>query len=378
MDFTIFYVFLGIILCYYWVMKQLKDYSDEINKCSKCGLCQSVCPVFKLTGNDCAVSKGKFIMLDGVLKGDLKLSKTIDKYLEMCLKCDKCSKFCPSGIDVCEIFSTAKAEYLKNSSEGKVVKLLESEGVFDRLINLVGKFNMVKPLPSPDKPTKTILFFKGCANKILPSSEKAIKKIFSKLPYKLIDSNDLKCCGVPFLSSGNLERYESVEQYNTNIINNAECDCVITDCASCLSALNKYKNLNKPIVDVIEILSDTNAEFSFKKHLRVTFHKPCHFESYDKFLKLIQKCKNIEYVEMPNYDHCCGFAGQFALTNRKLSLEISKNKIKNALSVTPDIILTECPACILGLKQGLSHTHYKKKPKIVNVTEFLAMSEIKN
>ena len=50
-------------------------------------------------------------MLDGVVKGDLTLNKTIDKYIEMCLKCGKCTDFCPSGINVCEIFKTAKHDY---------------------------------------------------------------------------------------------------------------------------------------------------------------------------------------------------------------------------------------------------------------------------
>jgi glycolate oxidase iron-sulfur subunit len=96
-------------------MKKLSDYAEQINKCSKCGKCQEVCPIYKLTGNDCAVSRGKFVMLNGVLKGDLKLSKTINKYLDMCLKCGKCKDFCPSDIDVCEIFSVAKSEYVKDT-----------------------------------------------------------------------------------------------------------------------------------------------------------------------------------------------------------------------------------------------------------------------
>ena len=61
-------------------MKKLVDYKKDIAKCSKCGLCQSVCPVFKETGNECAVSKGKFVMLDGVLKGDLKLNKNMGNF----------------------------------------------------------------------------------------------------------------------------------------------------------------------------------------------------------------------------------------------------------------------------------------------------------
>ena len=106
-------------------MKNLNDFKDDINKCSKCGLCQSVCPVYKITGNDCAVSRGKFVMLDGVIKGDLKLNKNIEKYLDMCLKCGKCTNFCPSAIDVCKIFENAKYEYTKNTNLGKFIFFLE-------------------------------------------------------------------------------------------------------------------------------------------------------------------------------------------------------------------------------------------------------------
>ena len=43
-------------------MKLIKDYSEEVYKCSKCGLCQAVCPVFEATGLETAVSRGKFTL----------------------------------------------------------------------------------------------------------------------------------------------------------------------------------------------------------------------------------------------------------------------------------------------------------------------------
>ena len=95
-------------------MKQLKDFKDNIHSCSKCGLCQSVCPVYKITGNDCTVSRGHFIMLKGLINGELKMSKKLNRYLDLCLKCGACTKFCPSGIDVVDIIVAAKAEYFKS------------------------------------------------------------------------------------------------------------------------------------------------------------------------------------------------------------------------------------------------------------------------
>ena len=94
-------------------MKQLIEFKEEIHKCSKCGLCQAECPIYKVTGNDCTVSRGLFMMLYGVLKGELKMSKVINQYLELCLKCGACAKSCPSGVSAVDIIVAAKAEYFR-------------------------------------------------------------------------------------------------------------------------------------------------------------------------------------------------------------------------------------------------------------------------
>ena len=94
-------------------MKNLDDFEEEIYKCSRCGLCQTVCPVYKVTLNECSVSRTKFNMLNGIIKGDLSLNKRILEYMDMCLGCNACKEFCPSNIDAREIFTAVKAQYYK-------------------------------------------------------------------------------------------------------------------------------------------------------------------------------------------------------------------------------------------------------------------------
>lgn len=355
-------------------MKKLEDFADDINKCSKCGLCQSVCPVYKLTGNDCAVSRGKFVMLDGVLKGDLKLNKNIEKYLDMCLKCGKCKDFCPSNIDVCKIFNTAKYEYAKNTLLGKLEKFLESRLVFGNFINFFKTFPLIRRSaafsPANGKKVK-LLYFKGCVNEVFPKVENSLKKIFSHLDVEIIEKN-FECCGLPFLSSGNMERYEEVKKHNLELMD-CEYDYILTDCASCEDTLQSYGCKN--VTNALDFLGLQNIKFVFKNPVKVTFHKPCHLEN-DNFLKpLLDKCENLEYVEMKDYDECCGFAGEFAIKNAKISQAISKQKAENALATGADFIVTMCPACIMGLHQGFLAAH-KKAPKIINLVELLATAEI--
>lgn len=390
-------------------MKKLEDFKDEINKCSKCGLCQSVCPIYKLTGNDCAVSRGKFVMLDGVLKGDLKLNRNINKYLDLCLKCDKCSNFCPSSIDVCKILETAKYNYEKNTLWGKFIFFLESKYVFGNLLKLFK--TLINPHPLREgkqlfaseasnrdvgagENKLKLLYFKGCVNNIFPQTDKFLHKLFDNSDVEIIEK-DFDCCGLPFLSSGNLERFEEVKKHNLELMN-CDFDYILTDCASCESTLKGYfqptrndvglesttydlslraneKSVAIPsFISLGELIANQNIKFKFEKPIKVTFHKPCHLENDDFWLKIIENCENVEYVKMKDYDECCGFSGEFAIKNHKISMQISKQKAQNAINTGADYVITTCPACVLGLKQGM--LGIKKSPKVLSLSDFLNLA----
>lgn len=349
-------------------MKNLEDFKAEINKCSKCGLCQSVCPVYKITGNECAVSRGKFVMLDGVLKGDLELNKNINKYIDLCLKCGKCSAFCPASINVCDIFNIAKFQYAKKTLLGKFIFFLESKYVFGLLLKISSLFlKRFKNTFSSQNDKLKVLYFRGCANTVFPQSDKILRK-FTNVE---IIEKDFDCCGVPFLSSGNLERFEQVKEHNKNLFAESDFDYVLTDCASCESALKEY--IDAKFISLGELVLREKLHFKFKSPLKVTFHKPCHQESIEFLKPLLQNCENIEYIEMEDYDDCCGFAGEFAIKNKEISKAISNKKAQNILNTGADIVITTCPSCILGLKQGLFNK--KNAPKVLTLSQFLQLGK---
>ena len=342
-------------------MKKLEDFADDISKCSKCGLCQSVCPVYKITGNDCAVSRGKFVMLSGILKGDLKLSKTINKYLDLCLRCGKCSGFCPSSIDVCKIFAQAKHEYVKNTLFGKFQFFLQSELVFGNFLKLFKR----KQDKKQNGGKLRLVYFKGCINNIFPNN------FIKKIPDAELIEKDFDCCGIPFLSSGNLQRYELAKKRNMELL--SPDDIVLTDCASCESTLKSYYDGNSPnFINLGELVVKQNMKFRFKKPLKVTFHKPCHLKNDDFLIPLLNNFENIDYVKSENYDDCCGFAGEFALKNPRISKEISIKKAENILKTNADIVITTCPACVIGLKCALRG----KNIKVMSLAQFLSEAVI--
>ena len=335
-------------------------------------------------------------MLHGVTQGELKLSKNINKYLDMCLKCGKCSNFCPAGIDALEIINCAKHEYMKNTVLGKFINFFQSRFVFSNILKIgelifrhskqeilrAKALRMTECEESSDVAKQnclSVIYFKGCVNQIFPNADKYLSKIFENSDIEIV-SPDFDCCGLPFLSEGNMERFEQSAKANIEKLN-ANYDYLVTDCASCESTLlsyNKYFDCNitpEKLLNWGDIIALKGLKFEFKKPVKVTFHKPCHLNSDAFFEKIISNCANVEYVKMTDYDECCGFAGSFALKNRVLSKEISKNKALNIQDTNADYVITSCPACLLGLKQGLKLIK-NKKTKVVSLLEFLSTTEI--
>lgn len=432
-------------------MKKLNDYKDEIHKCSKCGLCQSVCPIYEITGNDCSVSRGKFIMLNGIIKGDLKLNNNVNKYLDMCLKCNACKNFCPSGIDARKIFLAAKGEYFE-AQNSKLIKILNSALMFNLFMNLTKiatntyrslrinkivktfypvlqrlgwfgrkailanefvsdiqtskhirhaelvsasiQYTQTGKIPKQvrdDKNSTTIaniIYFTGCVNEYInPRTKIAVENILNKMSVKIIPAN-FNCCGVPFLSGGNIEQFRKQAEYNLAQIPD-DLDYFLTDCASCQNAfleyenyiddeklLEKLKKINAKSINVVDFILKNTKSIEFAQKTFFTFHKPCHLENIDFLGEFLKKTKNVEYIEMKDFDKCCGFSGEFAIKNPELSEQISVQKVQNAVETNADYILTSCPACVLGLTQGIIKAKNKMQNAkcIMSFVEFLSLA----
>ncbi len=409
-------------------MKQLKDFEEDVYKCSRCGLCQSVCPVYKVTLNECSVSKAKFTMLNGIIRGDLSLNKKIKSYLDLCTGCNACKNFCPSGIDAVKIFTAVKNEYYKTHKISLFEKFCNSYLLF-KILLLSGKFgfssyrflkidkiiNKLRGLilrlgfwgkrlllldylaqekftlnnfcseHSVIEKTQKAVYFEGCFNQYINSETiDAVRKILEKSDIRLIEKN-FECCGVSYLNDGLIDEFLKLVDLNLKECGEA-FDLVLTDCASCFSVLKEYENYSQTakktafsskVVSVVSLMN--SMKFSSKKTLKVAIHKPCHEEN--DFVEIVKNIDNVTYVDVEDYDKCCGFSGKFALKNPEISREISRKKASSYLKAaaekgeTLDIVLTTCPACILGLEQGFLETEPISsafRPKVMNLFVFLA------
>ncbi len=330
-------------------MKQLEDFKEDIHKCSKCGLCQGECPIYKITGNDCTVSRGHFVMLDGLLKGDLKMSKTINNYLDLCLKCGACSKFCPSGIDVVDIIAAAKHEYFKAHKIEKFISIFQKKIVFKLIPNFIALFRHKTKSKTFDK---KVLYFGGCGSKI--KGDKSVVKLLNKAGIEVVNPY-FSCCGISLFMRGDLDSFNNSISNYINVLKKYDIKEVITTCASCEKTLKDYIRWNNSeflrevsVKNIYEYLAENS--FSLKKPVKVTFHKPCNINNYPEIEKILKNTENLEYVEMKDFDKCCGLSVLTKFKKYKITSKIFSQKRKNIKSTGVKYVLTSCLGCEAALK----------------------------
>lgn len=351
-------------------MKRLEDYKEEIHKCSKCGLCQAQCPVYKVTGNDCAVSRGQFIMLQGIIKGDLKMSKTLNRYLDLCLKCGACSKFCPSGIDVVDVIIAAKSEYFRAHFVEKLKSFIQSKFVFGLFPNIIKLFSKNKKSKKFDK---KVVYFGGCGSKL--KGIYSVVTLLNKLGVEIITPH-FACCGIPLFMRGDLEGFNKSIKNFIKLVKKSGVNEVVTTCASCEKALKDYIRYAESeddkeflsgvkIVNVYEYLRDYH--FRLKTPCKVTFHKPCNINNYEDIKHILENTENLEYIEMKDFNKCCGLNGLTKFGEYKIMSKIFKKKRQNIIETDADYVLTSCLGCEAALK-----AYAFKAYKVKDLVEFLA------
>lgn len=262
----------------------LTELDDQLAVCMRCGMCQSVCPVFTETMLEGDVARGKLALVDSLAKHMVDDAKGVKSRLEKCLLCGSCEANCPSGVKVTDIFIRARAiltGYIGLSPikqaifkgglshpalfSGVLAMGTKFQGLFTSPANeffdttcsklmagFIGDRHIVpladRPLHKEVKPKNTpagksglkVAFYPGCVvDKIYTRIGKASLKVLDHYGVGVYMPGNQGCCGIPALASGDTSTFEKLVKHNVKLFEQEDFDVLITPCATCTSTIKK-------------------------------------------------------------------------------------------------------------------------------------------
>jgi glycolate oxidase iron-sulfur subunit len=416
-----------------------KQLDDQLVNCMRCGMCQAVCPLFRETGRETDVTRGKLALLEGLAAEILHDSQGIDTALNRCLLCGTCQANCPSGVQIMDIFLAARAiltGYFGLSPVKKAIfrGMLANPRLFNALTSMGSKFQGIftkkvddllgsscarfnapvvadrhfnalatkpfrKIVPRLDTPAGAsglrVAFFPGCVvDKMFPQIGEAAIKIFSKKEVGVFLPPGQACCGIPVLTSGDRQTFNSLIEMNIELFRNAAFDYLVTPCASCTATIKELwphlysgsrdiagdiAKIGEKTRDITEFMVDSlgidDLDVTPAGGEVITYHDPCHLKNslgITRQPRTLIKAAGGNFVEMNEAGTCCGCGGSFNVAHYELSKKIGDRKADNIVASGAGTVATSCPACMMQMTDMLSRRD--KGIRVRHVVELYADS----
>jgi len=350
------------------------NYREQILKCSRCGFCQAVCPVYGSTLRPSLNARGKMLLLKEVMDGKIDLNEELVESLFQCTTCGSCSHSCPSGVEVPEIIKEARKDMVHIGSCHPAFKGMNE--VLDKSPNIYAEDEEVD-FDREKKEKAEYVYFVGCVG--LYREDEATEGALDLLDrmgvdYTLIE--EVCCSGV--LEDVGFPMKDALIQTNVERILATGCKAVITGCPYCSRTFNnkrQYAVLREKGVEVIHISQFIkDYDFGVTTDKRVTYHDPCdlgrHCGIYEEPRQTIRKIAP-NFVEMRDHHAealCCGAGGGMRGAYAKNSIAMARERLNQVEENEAEILLTECNSCVHNLANAKRR---QQKFKIYPTTQFI-------
>ena len=369
-------------------LEYTKEYADRLNKCTLCMTCTANCPakanipnVIVAARADKVKAKGVSFPYNIVYRWLLPRRRLFGNVVRFA------SWF--QGIFLPKTQGTIRHLSMFLSALGKGRHIPQIAPRFLR--QMVPVVN--KPMVA-DETGIRVGYFTGCMTDfVFPEVGKKIINFLTRHGVEVVVPLEQGCCGAPvFLGAGDLATGRKLA--DTNVKAFADFDYVVADCATCSSAMKDYvkfladtperqeayakfgekiKDITEFLVDVLKLPPSAYRAVPEAKGKKVTWHDPCHLNRHMGITRqpreILKSIPDIEYVEMPNADRCCGMAGTFSVYFYDVSQKIADKKMAGIDATGADIVVTDCPGCEFQL---IDTTMRHNSPvKVMHIMELL-------
>jgi L-lactate dehydrogenase complex protein LldE len=221
---------------------------------------------------------------------------------------------------------------------------------------------------------KIELFIPCFIDQFFPQTAFNTVKVLEKAGCSVIYNPQQTCCGQPAFNAG---FWDEAKEVGSKFLNDfSEDKYVVSPSASCTGMVKNYyndlftnttvhnrcRNIQSNIHELSDFLVNVINRDYFGAELdgRAVFHDSCsglrECKIREEPRQLLSKVLGLELVELKDNGTCCGFGGTFAVKYDAISAAMAEQKVKNALAVEADYIISTDASCLLQL-QGYIDKH---------------------
>lgn len=236
----------------------------------------------------------------------------------------------------------------------------------------------------------TIDLFISCVmDQFYPETAKNVVKLLNAAEVDVEYNPEQTCCGRFAFTSGFVEEAKELgEKFLRDFPNDRPIVGVSASCVGYIKTRYKelfyntgshleYKRLVANIYELTDFLvnkidvQNFGAEFNHKVVYQDTCCSLRELGLKDEGRKLLSNVKGLDLVEMKYPEFCCGFgSGFFSIQHEAISVAMAERKIKDAMSVGAEYIVTNDVSCLMQLDSCIKKQKFDIN--VVHIADVLA------
>lgn len=273
------------------------------------------------------------------------------------------------------LFRMRRAPIVRSQTRWRSLPLLATRPLGDRLAP--GKVNTaLSPLVPNGLVGKRVALFAGCMTENLyPAQGESIVRVLRELGASVIYPENLHCCGLPALNSGDVRHGTWMAKQTITALEAVEVDFIVSGSASCVATITqdylhvfrhdpawfaRATAIGRKVIDFTSLLvNEAKLQVGSLAHVQprvIAYHDSCQglnalgLRAAPR--RILHEVLGHDVRDLRESRLCCGFGGSFSFDYPQISERLMTRKLNDVADTGALEVVTDNQGCILQLRGG--------------------------